>query len=51
MAMKPLVTFIFHCKAKFEDIKGATRSFRRTDNTMTRRKRTTKQIMVNQIFH
>jgi hypothetical protein len=51
MAMKPLVTFIFHCKANIEDIKGVTRSLRRTDNAMIRRKRTTKEIMVNQIFH
>ena len=43
MAMKSLVTFIFHWKANFEDIKVVTRSLRRTDNTMTRRKRTKEQ--------
>jgi len=42
MAIKPLVTFTFHCKTKFEDIKGVFTSLRRKDNEMTRRKKDNK---------
>jgi hypothetical protein len=44
MAITPLVTFTFHCKTKFEDIRGVftSVSLRRKDNEMTRRKRDNK---------